>query len=199
MEIFQIIVNIFHIVVDIFQFIFVILVIGLVLNLSIIGAKPNIFGYIRFAIVIIATITLIYYLFPYQRGYKHKRMQQFIANTYHPVENKVNYKDVMDSNEIEEFSKNDKLVKTTKMERRAHGIDAYFYLVAPETPISAKFYCDKILAERQEFLVKQGRSIACDILGRNSPAEFLTVVYTYGGEEASYTYTNKWCVSFIDE
>lgn len=114
-------------------------------------------------------------------------------------DNNVSYKDVIDSNEIAEFSKNDKFVKTTKMERRAHGIDAYFYLVDPATPISAKFYCDKILAERQEFLVKQGRSIACDILGRNSPAEFLTVVYTYGGEEASYTYTNKWCVSFIDE
>ena len=184
---------------EIFRLIIEILVTIVVFRVLFIGVKSNFSGYIRAAISIVAIPMIILFLFPIEKGWKYKHMHGFKNKFDYYSKNNVNYKDVMDSNEIEEFSKNDKLVKTTKIERRAHGIDAYFYLVAPETPISAKFYCDKILAERQEFLVKQGRSIACDILGRNSPAEFLTVVYTYGGEEASYTYTNKWCVSFIDE
>ena len=184
---------------EIFRLIIEILVTVVVIRFLSIGVKSDFSGYIRVVIAIVAIPIIIVFLFPVERGWKYKHMQEFKNNFDDYSENNVKYKDVIDSNEIAEFSKNDKIVKTTKMERRSHGIDAYFYLVDPETPISAKFYCDKILAERQEFLVKQGHSIACDILGRNSQAEFLTVVYTYGGEEASYTYTNKWCVSFIEE
>lgn len=184
---------------EFFRLIIEILVAVVVIRVLFIGVKSNFSAYIRAAISIVAISIIIVFLFPVEKGWKYKNMHEFKNKFDYYSDNNANYKDVIDSDEIAEFSKNDKIVKTTKMERRAHGIDAYFYLVDPATPISAKFYCDKILAERQEFLAKQGRSIACDILGRNSPAEFLTVVYTYGGEEASYTYTNKWCVSFIDE